>query len=342
MAYRDCGGEWNDRLQTPQEQISASGGGRQKRARAKDRFFRSGGRRGVSGFMIDIADTSSGKTHHDENFPVASFLIAPRHRAPILAFYNFVRAADDISDHATLAPQEKIELLDRLDDALTGKGPDEPVAAQLRDICHARRLDIQHARDLLVAFRRDVTKLRYRDWDDLIDYCRYSAMPVGRFVLDVHGEDRGRTWAANDALCAALQIINHLQDCGKDYDALDRVYLTQEALDAYGASIDMLKQRPAPAPLLAVIRDLNARTGALLDYSRPFANLIGDVRLAMEVGAIHTLAEKLVARLKVADPLSEKVHADKFGFALAGAQGALMTLAHRILRPRRITVDAAR
>lgn len=291
--------------------------------------------------MIDIAETGSGKTHRDENFPVASFLIAPRFRAPIMAFYDFVRAGDDISDHPTLAPQEKIALLDRLDAALMGTGPDEPVAARLRAICLERGLDRQHARDLLTAFKRDVTYLRYRDWNDLIDYCRYSAMPVGRFVLDVHGEDAGRTWAANDALCAALQVINHLQDCGKDYRDLDRVYVTQQALAANGATVEMLGEARAPAPLLAVIRDLNDETAALLDYSRPFANLIDDARLAMEVGAIQALAEKLVARLRVADPLSEKVHAGKLGFALAGARGAIGTLLRRVTRPRRAIADAA-
>ena len=101
----------------------------------------------------------------------------------------------------------------------------------------------QHALDLLEAFRRDVTKLRYRDWDDLMDYCRYSAMPVGRFVLDVHGESPD-TWPANDALCAALQIINHLQDCAKDYRDLDRVYIPQAALDGKPA----WTWRPWPTP----------------------------------------------------------------------------------------------
>jgi squalene synthase HpnC len=291
--------------------------------------------------MIDIAETSSGKTHRDENFPVASVLIAPRHRAPILAFYNFVRAADDISDHATLAPREKLDMLERLDAALMERGPEEPVATRLRDECRARKLDPRHARDLLTAFMRDVTYLRYRDWDDLIDYCRYSAMPVGRFVCDVHGEDPGRVYAANDALCAALQVINHLQDCAKDYRNLDRVYLTAEALGAHGATVEMLSESRAPAPLLAAIRDLNEKTAALLHDSRVFADLIEDARLAMEVGAIQALAETLVARLRVADPLSEKVHAGKFEFALVGARGALAALLRRFLRPRRAIAGAA-
>jgi len=285
---------------------------------------------------MDIARTSSGKTHRDENFPVASFLIAPRHRAPILAFYDFVRAADDIADHPTLPAQEKLDLLDALDAALIGKAEDDaPEARRLREVSQERRLDPQHARDLIAAFKRDVTQLRYRDWDDLIDYCRYSAMPVGRFVCDVHGEDPGRVWDANDALCAALQVINHLQDCGKDYRDLDRVYLPQDSLAAHGASVEMLAQERAPPPLLATIRELNEKTAKLLARSRSFADLIDDTRLAMEVGAIQTLAEHLVARLAVADPLGEKVHDGKFGFAVKGATGALGALLRRVSRPRR-------
>ncbi len=214
---------------------------------------------------------------------------------------------------------------------------DAPVARRLRDTCRARGLDPQHARDLITAFKRDVTQLRYRDWDDLIDYCRYSAMPVGRFVCDVHGEDPGRVWAANDALCAALQIINHLQDCGKDYRDLDRVYLTQDALAAHGAAVEMLAQEKAPAPLLATIRDVNQKTARLLVQSRCFADLIDDARLAMEVGAIQTLAEHLVARLAIADPLGDKVHDGKLGFAAKGAIGAIGALLRRILRPRAVS-----
>lgn len=285
--------------------------------------------------MSDIAATGSGKTHHDENFPVASVFIAPRHRAPILAFYNFVRAADDIADHETLSGHDKLAMLDRLEAALLGSGEEIAVADTLRAILKERGLETRHAQDLLVAFRRDVTQLRYEDWDDLIDYCRYSAMPVGRFVLDVHGEDRETTWAANDALCAALQIINHLQDCGKDYKNLDRVYLPLDALDAQGAGVDMLGQDKAPPALAAAIHALARRTHDLLTASAPFAALIADTRLAMEVGAIQRLAEALTRRLKSADPLSENVHASKSEFAVAAFAGAAMTLLRRFAKPQR-------
>jgi hydroxysqualene synthase len=285
--------------------------------------------------MIAIAETASGKSHGDENFPVASFLISPEKRAPVLAFYNFVRAADDISDHATLQPSEKLALLDRLEAALLGEGPDEPVARALRETLAERGLAAQHALDLLTAFRRDVTKLRYDDWDDLIDYCRYSAMPVGRYVLDVHGEDAARTWGPNDALCAALQIINHLQDCGKDYRELNRVYLPQDCLARHGARVEMLAGERSPPALRAAIAELAGRTRLLLAQSREFSGRIRDLRLAMEVGAIQRLAETLVDRLSIADPLCDKVHAGKAQFAFVGTVGAAAVLARRLLNPGR-------
>jgi hydroxysqualene synthase len=287
----------------------------------------------TSADTIEIATTASGKTHRDENFPVASMLIAPPFRAPILAFYNFVRAADDISDHESLTPQEKLALLDRLEAALLQRGPDEEPARLLREELERRSLSPQHACDLLTAFRRDVTQLRYRDWDDLIDYCRYSAMPVGRFVLDVHGEDAA-TWPANDALCAALQVINHLQDCGKDYRNLNRVYLPQDTLEGFGASVEMLGEKKAPAPLRAALRALTQRTDELLKEARPFGDRIQNARLAMEVGAIQSLAEMLTDRLLVADPLSEKVHAGKPAFLLASAKGAGGVLLRRLMRAK--------
>src|SRR5882757_9992365 len=243
--------------------------------------------------MGTAAEARSGKGHRDENFPVASRLIRPRHRAAILAFYEFVRTADDIADHATLAPADKLALLDRLEATLLGRSSEDTVGVALRAQLEARALSPRHAQDLLTAFRMDVTKLRYRDWDDLIGYCSYSAMPVGRFVLDVHGESRA-TWPANDALCAALQIINHLQDCGKDYRELDRVYIPLDAFAAAGAAVTELGGERASSGLLAAIRELARRTGDLLRASKSFSASIEDLRLALEVAVIQTYAERLV------------------------------------------------
>ena len=260
------------------------------------------------------ASLQSGKGHKDENFPVASFLIAPRYRAPVLAFYRFVRFADDIADHATAAPEEKLHLLEQMRATLQGESDASPEGVALRACLGERKLSPVHALDLLEAFRRDVTKLRYRDWDELIDYCRYSAMPVGRFVLDVHGES-DRLWPVNDALCAALQVINHLQDCAKDYRNLGRVYLPQDAMDAAGVGVEALAAPAAGAGLKEVIHGLAAKNAELLARSKPFARAIKDGRLALEVDLIQTLAQDLNTKLMRRDPLSEPVHHSKFEVA---------------------------
>ncbi|MDE2284165.1 MAG: squalene synthase HpnC [Hyphomicrobiales bacterium] len=280
----------------------------------------------------DAGTWRSGKGHRDENFPVASFLIHPRHRTAILAFYNFVRTADDIADHATLPPAEKLRLLDRLDAGLIGADAENPAAVRLRAALAERNLSPKHAQDLLAAFRLDVTKLRYKDWDDLIGYCSLSAMPVGRFVCDVHGESRA-VWPANDALCAALQIINHLQDCKDDYRNLDRVYVPQDALAAGGVNVAALGEPQASPALLAVLHGLAARTERLLAESDVFALLIEDRRLALEVSVINTLAHRLTRLLMARDPLHDRVHLPVpavAGWTLAGIlNGAARRLGRR-------------
>ncbi|MFL5069106.1 MAG: squalene synthase HpnC [Xanthobacteraceae bacterium] len=278
--------------------------------------------------MTQAAELRSGKGHHDENFPVASRLIHPRHRAPILAFYEFVRVADDIADHPSLAAQEKVALLDRLEDGLLGRAAPEPVAARLRAALSERSLSPRHAQDLLAAFRMDATKLRYRDWDDLIHYCSYSAMPVGRFVLDVHGESRA-TWRANDALCAALQIINHLQDCGPDYRHLDRVYIPQDAFDRHGATVEALGESPASPQLRSCLMDVAGRTAVLLDEAEPFSAQVNDLRLGLEIAVIYRIARLLTQTLTRRDPLSDRVHMRPAGYAGAALLGIVEGLGRR-------------
>ena len=257
--------------------------------------------------MTTASELRSGKTHRDENFPVASWIIHRRHRALILAFYNFVRTADDIADHATLGERDKLAYLDLLEAELLGQGDSQPEAVKLRQALAERGMPPRHALDVLIAFRMDVTKLRYENWDEVIHYCRYSAMPVGRFMLDVHGESIA-TWAASDALCAGLQINNHLQDCGKDYKALNRVYLPRDALAAAGASVEELGAERASAPLLQCLHALAVRTEALLDESKSLSAEVKDFRLGLEISVIQAFADKIVRLLKVRDPLAERVH----------------------------------
>ena len=276
--------------------------------------------------MINATEARSGKSHRDENFPVASRLIRPRHRAPILAFYRFVRAADDVADHPRLEAQEKLALLDALGAALTGSGPSDPEAEPLKIALSERDLPPLHALDVLDAFRMDATKKRYSDWPELMHYCSLSAMPVGRFVLDVHGEAKS-AWAASDAICAALQVINHLQDCASDYRELDRVYLPLDILSAHGAAVEHLAAPRASAGLQQAIAELAGRSLQLLQDGAPLADLVADTRLSLEIAAIRRLAVALASGLRHRDPLSQKVHHGKAGFlliALIAAGGALV------------------
>jgi len=264
--------------------------------------------------MINATVFRSGKTHRDENFPVASWLIHPHHRALILAFYEFVRSADDIADHPSLSAQEKLNLLDRMEADLLGASDDSAQTVTLRRALAERGLSAHHAQDLLKAFRLDASKRRYRNWDDLMAYCAYSAMPVGRFVLDVHGESHD-TWFASDAICAALQIINHLQDCAADYRNLDRAYVPLDALAACGLGVEALGAAKASPELRRCIAGLAKRTEALLREGDALPVLVEDLRLGLEISVIQTLARHLTHMLASRDPLSERVHLGKLGVA---------------------------
>jgi squalene synthase HpnC len=278
--------------------------------------------------MSTCEDYGTGKTQ--ENFPVASRLIAPGLRAPILAYYRFARAADDVADHPTLEPAIKFELLDGLEATLLGRTDLDPAALPLREQLSARALSPQHALDLLTAFRLDVTKRRYQDWGELMHYCRYSAMPVGRFVLEVHGESR-TTWEASDALCSALQVINHLQDCAKDYQALDRVYVPLDALGRHGLGVEALSATSASPELRACLQSVARQTQSLLPQADQLPRVVRDLRLGIETAVIAAVARKLGDWLVERDPLSERVHLTR-GEALWIATAAVVPELLRRLR----------
>jgi squalene synthase HpnC len=277
---------------------------------------------------VTIAE-GSGKGHHDENFPVGSILIAPRNRPIVLAFYRVARMADDVADKPGLAPDEKLRQLKLIETTLLGRSDAVPAATRLRQMLADRRITLDHILDLLEAFRRDSVKSRYADWDELMDYCRYSAAPVGRFMLDVHGQSRS-TWPASDALCSALQVINHLQDCGKDYRQIDRVYVPLDTLAAAGTDVAALAADRASPALEEVIAGLAARTGELLTVSRNLAPALTDLRIALEVGVIQAIAEDLTGRLARRDPLSERVHLTPLETTGAALRGVGLALGPRV------------
>jgi hydroxysqualene synthase len=260
---------------------------------------------------LDTVETWSGKDRGDENFPVGSLLIAPRLRPHVHAFYAFARNADDIADHAALTPEDKVARLDVMEDVLLGRrAAGSPSALRLRASLAETGVTARHSTDLLIAFRRDATKRRYASWDELYDYCRYSAMPVGRHVLDLHGE-RPATHAPSDALCTSLQVLNHLQDCGKDLAALDRCYLPQDLLSRFEASVEDVRGSAETPGLRRVFAALLDRLDTLNREAIGLPRSTRDRRLRLETAVIVGLARRLASRLRRGDPLARRVKLTK-------------------------------
>ena len=260
-------------------------------------------------------ETWSGKDRGDENFPVGSVLIRKALRPHVHAFYAFARNGDDIADSPDLAAEDKVARLDRMEAVLLGRAEEgSPSAVTLRASLAETGVSPVHSQELLVAFRRDATKTRYASWAELLDYCRYSAMPVGRHVLDLHGEDRA-CWPANDALCASLQVLNHLQDCGKDFLGLDRSYLPRDMLDDAGATVTDVTRSAETPGLRKVFGRVLDRVDALNAEAARFPRQIRDRRLRLEVGVIVGLAQRLTRRLREGDPLARRVKLEKADLA---------------------------
>lgn len=269
--------------------------------------------------MAGAVETPSGKGSGDENFPVGSILLPARLRPHVARFYAFARAADDIADNPALSPNDKIRRLDLFEEGLDGR-LGIPAATALRASLAETGVSDRHARDLLVAFRQDATKRRYADWDELLGYCALSANPVGRYLMDLHGEDRA-LWTPADALCSALQILNHLQDCQADYRNLDRVYLPRDWLAGQGLDVTVLDAPAAPPGLRRVLDQCLDGCDALVATARTRPVRPRSRRLHAETVTITRLAARLSARLRRQDPLAGRVALTKPDFARAVPAG---------------------
>ncbi len=262
------------------------------------------------GFGMNV-ETWSGKDRGDENFPVGSLLIRRALRPHVHAFYAFARNADDIADSATLEEADKVARLGVMEDVLLGRSETgSPSALELRASLAETRVTPRHACDLLVAFRQDATKRRYASWDELYEYCRYSAMPVGRHVLDLHGEDEA-THLPSDALCTSLQVLNHLQDAGKDLAALDRCYLPADLLARHGAAVEDLRAPRASPGLRGVFDALLGEVEMLNNVADDLPRRTKDRRLRLETAVIVGLARQLTRRLRARDPVAGRVALSK-------------------------------
>lgn len=282
----------------------------------------------MSVLHASAVEAPSGKDASYENFPVGSFLLPAALRPHVAVFYAFARAIDDIADSPDLAPEEKLRRLGGFRQALVGRGGSAAgytKAEAMRRTLAAAGVPPRHCLDLISAFEQDAVKHRYASWDELIDYCNRSAAPVGRFLLDLHGGSRDG-YAASDALCNALQVINHLQDCQDDYRRLDRVYLPTEWLDAEGAAVADL-DRPSATPALRRVLDrcLDGVDRLLQQAVRLPAGLASR-RLAMESAAILEIARTLSGRLRSRDPLASRVQLSRRGYAWCCVRGVVSVL----------------
>jgi farnesyl-diphosphate farnesyltransferase len=275
---------------------------------------------------IPNVEAWSGKTRSDENFPVGSRLISRRLRPHMHAYYGFARNADDIADSPTLAPEEKIARLDAMEEVLLGKREEgSPSAMRLRHSLAETNVSTVHATDLLIAFRQDATMQRYETFDELYNYCRYSAVPVGRYVIDLHGESHG-CYRASDALCISLQLLNHLQDCGTDMRTLDRCYIPQTLMRHFNVPTrDLLNPQETPG-LRRVFITILDRVDRLNLAAEELPELARNRRLRVETMLICRLAIRLAERLAKFDPLATRVKLTKVDatFSLIRALGALV------------------
>ncbi|WP_246379465.1 squalene synthase HpnC [Gluconacetobacter johannae] len=274
-------------------------------------------------------DVSSGKGASDENFPVGSLLISRRLRPHVHAYYDFARVIDDIVDTDRLDADAKIARLNAMEDVVLGRRQAPPrrdarTAVRVGRALALTGVPVTTATDLIVAFRQDAVKGRYQSWDELVEYCRYSANPVGRFLLGLHGEDAA-TFGPSDALCTSLQVLNHLQDCADDLRVLDRCYLPLPWLEREGASLDDLGASRVSPGLRRVIDALLDQVDRLNREAARLPGLVRDRRMRLESAVIVGLAHRLTERLRREDPVAGRVKLSKGDVAKAGL-GALRVL----------------
>ncbi len=284
--------------------------------------------------MSQAVETPSGKGAGDENFPVGSWLLPARLRPHVATYYRFARAIDDIADNPELAPDDKVARLDRFEKAVTGAETGDPAletAYRMRASLAETGITAKHCVDLVTAFKQDATKLRYADWADLLGYCEYSANPVGRYLLDLHGEDADG-YPYSDALCSALQVLNHLQDCRDDYRTLDRVYLPLDWMDAEGIDVTALDAARGSPGLRRVLDNCLDGVDELMAAARQLPSHLKNRYLAMESAIIVRLAGRLTALLRAGDPVAGRVALSRLDFASCGLRGAGGEILHRVFR----------
>tara|TARA_B100001559_G_C16450086_1_gene598820 strand:+ start:280 stop:1107 length:828 start_codon:yes stop_codon:yes gene_type:complete len=274
----------------------------------------------------------SGKNFTDENFPVASFIIKKNIQKYIRAFYFFARTADDIADHNNLRSSEKIKILTNFDNILKSESKTSITALNniinfFPEISFAKK----YSRDLLKAFLMDAKGKKYKIWDDLVFYCKYSANPVGRFVIDLiyHKTNLSEKnfkdiYFASDCLCTSLQIINHLQDCKKDFLELKRVYIPKSFFIKHSLKKEILNLEESNMNFFNLVHEIVEKIEIMLDKSNKGLKMIEPWSLRKETLIILNIAKRLCYLLKINDVLRKNVKLSRIDLIFCFIKGIMI------------------
>ena len=215
---------------------------------------------------------------HYENFPVASRLLPKHLRRPISVIYAFARRADDFADEGDLSNDERISALDDFSKKLNlieqGNEVEDTTFIALADVIKQHQLPVSLFHDLLTAFKMDVTKKRYANFGEVMEYCRYSANPVGRLLLHLNNETSPQSLGQSDAICSALQLTNFWQDISQDLEESDRIYLPQDEMQQFGVSEDDLRNKITNSASRNLIAFQINRTVKLMQSGAPLGKVL--------------------------------------------------------------------
>ena len=274
----------------------------------------------------DVSHLMSGKSYSDENFPVASFLMTKKIRSIVRVFYFFARMADDIADHQKLSSNQKKKILLFFDNAIskskkTNNKVLDKMIARFKELPSGKK----YSRNLLKAFMMDASNKKYKNWNDLLYYCKFSANPVGRFVIDAVNERKNieKIYEASDSLCTALQIINHIQDCKKDFKELNRVYIPESFFKKYSLDKKILRKSKSEENFERLKIEIIDNVLTSLRKTKLGLREIQSWRLRKETLIILNIAKRLCNLLKINDPLEKQIKLSRIDFIFCFFKGIM-------------------
>ena len=274
----------------------------------------------------DVSHLMSGKSYSDENFPVASFLMTKKIRSIVRVFYFFARMADDIADHQKLSSNQKKKILLFFDNAIskskkTNNKVLDKMIARFKELPSGKK----YSRNLLKAFMMDASNKKYKNWNDLLYYCKFSANPVGRFVIDAVNERKNieKIYEASDSLCTALQIINHIQDCKKDFKELNRVYIPESFFKKYSLDKKILRKSKSIENFERLKIEIVDNVLLSLRKTKLGLREIQSWRLRKETLIILNIAKRLCNLLKINDPLEKQIKLSRIDFIFCFFKGIM-------------------